>query len=251
MGPVRLVPAAFAVVFAPLAPTLAFAHQRLVEPPSRTQDTASTVGPCGGASPTGTPTELQAASTIDVRYFVEVAHGNVFRLSLGSGDDVGFEHYLLATAPDDGATGDQSITVELPACTCTGCTLQLEQLTASGNGGYYSCADVTLVGNGLPPCLFDAADDESTGGDTGGESGDSSSASSDATDGDTSTDVGADESSASTSDGAGTSSDSSTSTSGDAPSSSEAASGCGCTHGEGASWALPWIAAMCFRRRRG
>ena len=128
-----------------------------------------TDGPCGGVAPTGTLTELPAGSTVELAWIITQPHGGSFRVALGSSDDLGFDDAVLFERPEEGLPQDVTQAVELPACTCDACTLQLLQLTASGNGGYYSCADVRLIadpGDGYPPCETAVG---TSGGSDGGE----------------------------------------------------------------------------------
>ncbi|MBX7082444.1 MAG: hypothetical protein K1X88_24780 [Nannocystaceae bacterium] len=156
-----------AAIAAALLPALAHAHARLVDPPPRSDNTGLTRGPCGGVAPGGTITALPAGGTIDVRWVEDVGHDNAFRIAFAAADDLGFDDAVLATTPDLGEAGEHTLSVVLPACTCDACTIQLLQWTASGNGGYYSCADVSLTGTDLPPCAAVSG----TSGDGGASSG--------------------------------------------------------------------------------
>ncbi len=146
-------------------PAIAHAHAALVDPPPRSGNTGLTEGPCGGVAPTGTITALPAGGTVELRWIVDVSHDNAFRIAFAAADDAGFDDAVLATTPDLGEAGEHTLSVALPACTCDACTLQLLQWTASGNGGYYSCADVRLVGADLPPCEAASGGSSSSGGE--------------------------------------------------------------------------------------
>ncbi|MBK6920291.1 MAG: lytic polysaccharide monooxygenase [Deltaproteobacteria bacterium] len=232
---------------------VAQAHSRWVDPPARSLADGLTDGPCGGVAPTATITELPAGGTVELAWIITQPHGGSFRVALGSSDDLGFDDAVLFERPEEGLPQDVTQAVELPACTCDACTLQLLQLTASGNGGYYSCADVRLVadpGDGYPPC--ETAVGTSGGGDTTVGGDDSSGGTASVTTGDVGGDAGTTGSDTTTADGeAGTAAGSE---SGPLVDQADAgAGGCACTADDsrrpwGGAWLLPPLLGALRRR---
>lgn len=236
------------------------AHSRWVDPPARSLADGLTTGPCGEVAPTGTPTELQAGSTVDLQWIITQPHGGSFRVAIGSIDDLGFDDAVLLELPEDGLPQDVTQAVELPACTCDACTLQLLQLTASGNGGYYSCADIRLVadpGDGFPVC--ETAVGTSGGSDGGGDStGDPTAGSSGTSAANTGGDAGSDDGASAggtttTGDDTGTTATSEGGASSDQDDGD--GGGCACTSGAadrrwGGAWLLTLLIGALRRRAR-
>lgn len=141
--------------------------------------------PCGGVERGDNPTVYEAGSTVDVSWVLTQNHFNQFRVAFSPGDDLGFDDNVIGTLPDETSVFEYTQAVPLPACTCEACTLQLVQFTATGNLGYYSCADIELVapeGEDLPVCAAaEPGGSSSSGGapsetsSTSGEVGDTSS----------------------------------------------------------------------------
>lgn len=200
------------------------AHVRWLDPPPRSDADGLTEGPCGGVSG-GAPTPLTAGATIDVSWVVNQSHGNTFRVAFSPGDDLGYDDNVLGTLPDNAGelTVTQSLT--LPACTCEACSLQLQQLTASGNAGYYSCADIRLVAaDPLPACP--AADPGETSADPSDTGDTSSTSGSGSTDAEETSSTAPDETSTTTLDDAV---DETSTSDGSPPAGRESREGCGCS----------------------
>ncbi|MEM6295870.1 MAG: DUF6595 domain-containing protein [Myxococcota bacterium] len=154
-----------------LMPSSAGAHSLLIEPPSRSEEDFLMDGPCGGV-PKGEPTTYEAGSLIDMQWDLTQNHFNVFRVAFSPAGDEGFDDNVIGTRPDVEGVFSYTQPVPLPLCTCTDCTLQLTQFTATGNLAYYSCADIELVapdGMDVPECLPATA--STTGEDAGDSSG--------------------------------------------------------------------------------
>ncbi len=154
-----------------LMPAGAAAHSLLIEPPSRSEEDFLMDGPCGGAAK-GEATTYEAGSIIEMQWDLTQNHFNVFRVAFSPAADEGFDENVIGTRPDIDGVFSYTQPVPLPNCTCTDCTLQLTQFTATGNLSYYSCADIELVapdGVELPTCTpttattGDGAEDSSGG----------------------------------------------------------------------------------------
>jgi hypothetical protein len=163
-----------------LAPTLAHAHAKLVDPPSRTDTDANKSGPCDNAHPPDAPrTTFAPGQTIEVEWLETVDHVGHFRLAFSPDGENGFDdHVLIAEIADgdDQTPRTVTATVTLPNVTCDNCALQLIQCMQDGGGpdcsNYYSCADIRLAGDAPPAVDAGPPGDEVDAGDNGGDGAD-------------------------------------------------------------------------------
>lgn len=239
----------------------ASAHQHLLEPPSRSEDDFLMDSPCGGVERGDDPTVYEAGSTVDVSWVLTQNHFNQFRIAFSAGNDAGFDDNVIGTLPDVNGQFDYTQAVPMPACTCEDCTLQLVQFTATGNLGYYSCADIELVaasGERLPECAVSEPGGSSSAGGGDDDSGSSGAAASSSSGESTSMSTGP-SMEATTGDGSdgtsGSPQDTSGESSANAPQDAKNDGGCGCrTRGgwhrdPGWLWMLGGL-SLGWRRRR-
>lgn len=211
----------------------------MVEPAARSTEDFLTEAPCGGVDPTATPTAYEAGQEITLFWTVSQSHGNQFRVAFSAANELGFDASVLGTRPDVDGQTEYEQPVTLPMCTCDPCTLQLAQLTVTGNAGYYSCADIVLEPPaGLEVGACPIVDD---GGGTGTGVTSSTSGNASATGDDASSGVFDD----------GTRSTSASGATTGAPASEQSDEGCACgPAGRAGAWVLVGFIAL-LRRRRG
>jgi MYXO-CTERM domain-containing protein len=151
------------------ASSLAHAHAVLIDPPPLTSDDNAKAGPCGcyfGAEPEDpnedgtaspcptdfTPTEIEAGSTLQVKWKETVQHTGDWRIAISSKpiDTVtrtDMNNSVVYEAPDMNSEsgGLVTATIVVPEMSCDGCALQLRQfMEGAPKPYYYSCAAITI-----------------------------------------------------------------------------------------------------------
>lgn len=183
-----------------LAPAVASAHMRVIDPPPRSNaDNLKTGGPCGGIPNAGAKKTYfgdmaasPAGGQIKVDFQETVAHRGCYQAWLStSGQDGQQNQFTKLDQWNDpaGSQANQTRMVNLPAGTkCDRCVLQVIQVmtgdacpenqmpNASAGLSYYACSDIKIGGGGGGG---DAGPDDGgssgSSGSSGGEDGGTSS----------------------------------------------------------------------------
>jgi hypothetical protein len=145
--------AALAAAAALAAPGLAFGHALILRPVSRTGANGITTGPCG-VGRVGPVTVLKSGSTVAVRWRMDIPHPpQTFSISFSAAGDTGFKVLKAGIkAPPLGVP--QTTRVTLPKTQTSQGTIQLVQHGTPADGAsYFSCANVRLSSDVVPPAL--------------------------------------------------------------------------------------------------
>jgi hypothetical protein len=148
------------LLFLLLSSPRSFAHANLKvngNIPPRSADTGLKTAPCGGIARTATNKVLTAGSTVTVEWQETIDHPSRFEFYFSPDGDTGWT--LLKTVADtqDGTVPlphNYSTQLTLPSTPCTACTLQMIQVMLENPASpsyYYSCADIELTSQSVPP----------------------------------------------------------------------------------------------------
>lgn len=182
-------PRSFALsVIALIAPSTAFAHTLLVDPPPLIDDSSAKTAPCGcevgglPPCPANFPiTEVVAGQTYTVKWKEPVNHAGSFRIAFSTkpvdtvaGADL--DANVLADMADNNTDTMATLTtqVTIPNTPCDTCTLQLRQfMDGAASPYYYSCASLRVIdpNGGSGGAGSSSSSSSSSGSGQGGDNG--------------------------------------------------------------------------------